>query len=48
MLSHDLGNRVLGKLFFDRHIADTKWSNKRYLYMQLLRQQELEKQMEVA
>jgi transposase-like protein len=31
-----------------RHIAGTKWSSKRYLNMQLLRQQELEKQMEVA
>ena len=31
-----------------RHIAGTKWSSKRYLNMQLLRQQELEKQLEVA
>ncbi len=31
-----------------RHIAGTKWSTKRYLNMQLLRELEIEKQMEVA
>jgi len=31
-----------------RHIAGTKWSNKRYLNMQLLRELEVEKQFEVA
>ena len=31
-----------------RHIAGTKWSTKRYLNMQLLKELEIEKQMEVA
>lgn len=31
-----------------RHIAGTKWSSKRYLNMQLLRELEVEKQLEVA
>jgi len=31
-----------------RHIAGTKWSSKRYLNMQLLRELEVEKQFEVA
>ncbi len=31
-----------------RHIAGTKWSSKRYLNMQLLREQEVEQQLEVA
>ena len=31
-----------------RHIAGTKWSSKRYLNMQLLHEQELEKQLSVT
>ena len=31
-----------------RHIAGTKWSSKRYLSMQLLRELEMEKQFEAA
>lgn len=31
-----------------RHIAGTKWSSKRYLNMQLLKELEVEKQFEVA
>ncbi len=31
-----------------RHIAGTKWSSKRYLNMQLLREHEVERQFEVA
>lgn len=31
-----------------RHIAGTRWSTKRYLNMDLLKEQEMEKQMEVA
>jgi hypothetical protein len=36
---------VCGRL---RHIAGSKWGQKRYLNMDLLKDQELEHQMEVA
>ncbi len=31
-----------------RHIAGTKWRSKRYLNMQLLREQEVEQQLELV